>query len=265
MPHRTALVVALAVTSLVAGCGQPAPEAVPPAVPPVERPAPGPLWTYLDQVDVSAARRVNEERTRACVADAGFMYWPDDPNHELMQDTLPFARAWGYGGLSISPVSTADLNAAFVRSLSGPDRERYEAALAGCASADVEESARAWQDDPEFADLHAELIGWALASVDDPRVHAADEPWSACMDEAGYDVGSPDDAEQQASAATNDGTFPDPEEVQQAEIALAVADLTCRASTGYDEATTAAWHVLQQEFVDAHRGQLETLVAAHAL
>ena len=208
---------------------------------------------------------MNEERTRACVADAGFMYWPDDPNHELTQDTLAFARAWGYGGLSISTVSTEELNAAFVRTLSGPDRERYDAALAACATDEVEEPAQAWEDDPDFAELSAQYIDWVLAIVDDPRVHVADEPWSACMAEAGYDVGSPDEAEEQAAAATVGGTFPDPPEVQQAEIALAVADLTCRASTGYTEATRAAWHAAEQEFVDAHRDQLEALVAAHSL
>jgi hypothetical protein len=192
------------------------------------------------------------------------MYWPDDLNHELTQDTLPFARAWGYGGLSIPTASTAELNAAFVRSLSGADRERYDAALADCATGDVEEPAKGWQDDPDFAGLDEAYVEWALGSVDDPRVHVADEPWSACMTEAGYDVGSPDEAEEQAAAATDGGTFPGPE-VQQAEIALAVADLTCRASTGYTEATRAAWHAVEQEFVDAHRDQLEALVAAHGL
>ena len=265
MPHRTALLTALAATALVAGCAaQAAPEAEPPAVPSVARAALGPLGTYLSQVEVRAATQVNEERTRACVAAAGFMYWPDDPNHELTQDTLPFARAWGYGGLSIPTASTEELNAAFVRTLSDADRERYDAALADCATDEVQEPAQAWEEDPDFAELYAEYLDWVLAIVDDPRVHVADEPWSACMDEAGYDVGSPDEAEQQASAATVGGTFPEPE-VQQAEIALAVADLTCRASTGYTEATTAAWHAAEQEFVDAHRDELAALVAAHAL
>ena len=61
----------------------------------------------------------------ACVAGAGFMYWPDDPNHELTQDTLPFARTWGYGGLSLEHRRrTTELNAAFVRSLSLVPRPR---------------------------------------------------------------------------------------------------------------------------------------------
>ena len=265
MSHRTALVVALAVTALVAGCAaQASTKPLPPAVPSVARPAPGPLWAYRDQVDVRLATQVNEERTRACVADAGFMYWPDDPNHELSQDTLPFARAWGYGGLSLETATTAELNAAFVRTLSGPDRDRYDAALADCAPADVEEPAQSWRADPAFADLDVEISSWVLATVDDPRMHVADASWSACMDEAGYDVGSPDEAEEQAAAATRGGTVSDPE-VQQAEIALAVADLTCRASTGYTESTRVAWHAVQQEFVDAHQDQLDALVAAHGL
>ena len=264
MPHRTAVVSALAVVTLAAGCAQAAAEAVPPAVPPVERPAPGPLWAYLDQVDARLATQVNEDRTRACVADAGFMYWPDDPNHELTQDTLPFARAWGYGGLSISTASTAELNAAFVRTLSEADRERYDTALDECATAEVEEPAESWRDDPDFADLYAELDSWVLATVGDPRVHVADAAWSACMGDAGYVVGSPDEAEEQAAAATRGGTLTTGE-VQQAEIALAVADLTCRASTGYQDTTRTAWHAVQQEFVEGHRDQLEALVAQHGL
>ena len=264
MPHRTALLLALAAATLVAGCAQATAEVLPPAVPPVERPVPGPLWAYLDQVDARLATQVNEERTRTCVADAGFTYWPDDPNNELTQDTLPFARRWGYGGLSIPAATSADHNAAYVRTLSPQDRERYDATLAACSVAPVEAPAEDWQVDPDFADLHADLEAWVLAVIDDPRVHVADAAWSACMADAGHDVGSPDGAEDQAAAATEGGVFPTPE-VQDAEIALAVADLTCRASTGYEESTRAAWHAVQQEFVDAHRGQLDALVAAHGL
>ena len=105
--------------------------------------------------------------------------------------------------------TTAELNAAFVRTLSGPDRDRYDAALADCAPADVEEPAQSWRADPAFADLDVEISSWVLATVDDPRVHVADASWSACMAEAGYDVGSPDEAEEQAAAATRGGTFSD--------------------------------------------------------
>ena len=84
------------------------------------------------------------------------------------------------------------------------------------------------------------------------------------MSEAGYDAASPDQAELQAATAAT-RSLPDDPEVQEAEIALAVADLTCRGSTGYTESTRAAWNILQQEFVDAHRDQLDALVASHSL
>ena len=147
------------------------------------------------------------------------------------------------------------------RTVSGADRERYEAVLDACATAPAQEPAQDWASDPTFADLHADYEEWIFASLDDPRVHAGDAAWSACMAEAGHDVATPDEAELQASAAVTFIT--DDPEVQEAEIALAVADLTCRDSTGYTETTRAAWHTLQQEFVDAHRDQLEALVAAH--
>ncbi|GEK23247.1 hypothetical protein [Cellulomonas xylanilytica] len=267
MPHRTALLWALAGGTLLAGCAESTTETLPPAVPPVERPAPGPLSAYLEQVDAGSMARIDEDRTRACVADAGFLYWPDDPHNELSQDTLPFARAWGYGGLSISVPTAAEQNTAYAGTLSPQDRERYEAVLDGCATAPVLEPAQDWASDPDFAGLHADYEEWIFAAIDDPRVHAGDAAWSACMSEAGHDVATPDEAELQASAATHGGNvlFTDDPEVQAAEIALAVADLTCRDSTGYRETTRAAWHTLQQEFVDAHREQLEALVDAHAL
>ncbi|GEL98780.1 hypothetical protein [Cellulomonas terrae] len=274
MPHRTALLWALAAGTLLAGCAESTTQTLPPAVPPVELPAPGPLTAYLQQVDARSVARITEDRTRACVADAGFLYWPDDPHNEISQDTLPFARAWGYGGLSLSVPTAAEQNAAYAETLSPQDHERYAAVLDGCATAPVlepaqyvEEPAQDWASDPQFAGLHADYEQWIVAAVDDPRVHAADAAWSACMSEAGHDVASPDEAEQQASAATRGGNvlFTDDPEVQEAEIALAVADLTCRDSTGYTESTRAAWHTLQQEFVDAHRDQLEALVATHGL
>lgn len=264
MPHRTALLWALAVGTLLAGCAGSTTETLPPAVPPVELPDPGPLSAYLEQVDAQSVARIDEDRTRSCVADAGFLYWPDDPHNQISQDTLPFARAWGYGGESISVPTSVEQNTAYAGTLSPQDRERYEAALDACATAPVAAPAQDWAADPRFADLHADYEEWIFATIDDPRVHAGDAAWSACMSEADYDVESPDEAELQASAAATRSLVDDPE-VQEAEIALAVADLTCRDATGYEETTRAAWHTLQQEFVDAHHEQLEALVAAHAL
>jgi hypothetical protein len=263
--HRTAaLLLSLATVTVVAGCAGGEVEALAPAAPPVERPAPGPLWAYLERVDPGQATRAHEEKMRACMADAELLYWPDDPNNELTQDTLPIAREWGYGGLSLQPATAAQQNAAYVRTLSEQGRRTYDAALDACAIPPVEAPAALWPEDPDFADLHADLEDWVLAVIDDPRVHEADEPWSECMAAAGHDVGSPDEAEEQAAAAAGAGLFSDPE-VQEAEIALAVADLTCRDSTGYTVANRAAWDLVQQEFVDAHREQLDALVEAHAL
>jgi hypothetical protein len=124
-----------------------------------------------------------------------------------------------------------------------------------------------WQEDPAFADLHAEFETWLFAMLEDPRMTAAATEWSACMADAGYDVATPSDAQESLFETDANGGLSREitPESDEREIATAVADLTCQLETDYQTSMLAAQHEMEQEFVDAHREQLEALVDAHAL
>jgi hypothetical protein len=114
----------------------------------------------------------------------------------------------------------------------------------------------------------------------DPAVMAAAAEWSECMADAGHPgYASPPDAEQVAWGAWiafNEGIAADPTlgvvgpeggiagegDLAEREASLATADWDCRAATGYDAAWSAARDRLQQEYVDAHRAELDAWVEA---
>ncbi|MDQ0373081.1 hypothetical protein [Cellulomonas humilata] len=301
MAHRLlAVVVAATLAMLVGACSPSAgttpdaaePSAHPTTRTPVRTPAPpGPLWSYLEQVNADSEtnkaelHRQSEDVIAACMADEGFEYWPRELDEwdEWEQYTLEYAQQYGYGGTSTVPepeLSASDRkNKEYLESLSAGARKEYERAMLDMSDPDVPtgcaEDARVavyrdsnWQEDPAFADLHAAFEAWIFEMLEDARMTEAATEWSACMADAGYDVATPDDAQQSLygppdadGAASREIT---PESDEQ-EIATAVADLTCQLETDYQTSMLAAQHVMEQEFVDAHREQLEALVDAHAL
>ncbi|KQR16829.1 hypothetical protein [Cellulomonas sp. Leaf334] len=296
MPHRRRAVVVVATLAvLVGGCTPSAPWTTPGTAEPsastttrtpVRTPRPpGPLWSYLEQVDAvsqeneARMHRESEDVIAECMADEGFEYWPrEQPAEwdESEQYTLEYARQYGYGSTTTVPepeLSEADRkNEEYRRSLSASAATTYDQAMwdhtdsegnpAGCTQdawvAVYQESN--WQEDPAFADLHAQFEAWLVAMLQDPRMTEAATDWSACMAEAGYDLATPSDA--QDSVMGNGVVTP---ERDAKEIDTAVADLTCQLETDYQTSMLAAQHVMEQEFVDAHRDQLEALVDAHAL
>lgn len=112
----------------------------------------------------------------------------------------------------------------------------------------------------------------------DPQVMAAAAEWSECMADVGHPgYASPPDAEQAAWAAWlafNEGIAADPTlgavgpeggiagegDLAAREASLATADWDCRAATDYDAVWGAARDRLQQEYVDAHRAELDAWV-----
>lgn len=300
MPNRpVAAVLCTAVAVLVGACSPSAPPTTPETAEPSAGPTtrtpvrtprpPGPLWSYLEQVNADSdanraeRHRQSEDLIAACMADEGFEYWPRE---ELEWDpweqyTLEYAQQYGYGGTSNVPAPTLNesdrKNQEYLESLSAAARKAYETAYmdvsdpeapTGCAQ-DAQVTAYEdsnWEADPAFADLNAEFRAWIFEMLEDPRMTEAATEWSACMAEAGYDVATPDDAQEGLSTPMPDGTLsreitPDSDEQ---EIATAVADLTCQLETDYQTSMLAAQHAMEQEFVDAHRDQLEALVDAHA-
>ncbi len=110
----------------------------------------------------------------------------------------------------------------------------------------------------------------ALARGDDPRLAEVDAAWASCMADAGYDEASPYAAEWRVIEETismrdaaPEGLPPDVvAERTTEERRLALADLDCRDATGWTTRRRAVEHALQQEYVDAHRADLDALMAA---
>lgn len=114
---------------------------------------------------------------------------------------------------------------------------------------------------------------WAVRTLvsngvlDAPEVVAARTRWSQCLADTGHpgmaQEGDPVNSVEQAVSAVgsmNDGGQDARlTDLQAQEIALAVADHDCRASSGLTEARDAAQRAREQEYVDSHRGELEQL------
>jgi len=199
-------------------------------------------------------------------------------------------------------VSTAGPNAneAMVAAMSPQEQEEYERALWGAASDPAGDDGASGEptlggcfgaardevwgnraEDHVRADLED-----AIARIDDeaapvdPAVLESASRWSTCMAEAGHaGYAAPGDAEKDAWdawTAFNDAIAADPSrgevgpdgkaageaEIAAQEAALATADWDCRADAGYVAVWRAARDRLQQEYVDAHRAELDAWVAS---
>lgn len=130
-------------------------------------------------------------------------------------------------------------------------------------------------DSPRGADA-AWLVGVqeeATASLEtldqDTRFVEVDAAWASCMADAGFAERSPAAAEQRIwdgyEALVAGGTWPENDVVAERadeERLLAVADMDCREATDWTVQHRAIEITLQQEYVDAHRADLEALAAA---
>lgn len=152
----------------------------------------------------------------------------------------------------------------------------YDWTTAGCSGEAQHEVDGASVDpfsDPAFSSLQEEMDRMYTSVQDDPAVASLDGDWSACMAEAGYDFPRPDAAWEDIStrsdelyAATSE-TSPEPdpaawEELQQLEIDTALADHRCKDEVDYDETYQEVSLRVEQEFVDAHRAELDAMVEA---
>ena len=139
-----------------------------------------------------------------------------------------------------------------------------------------------------FIEFWEEIRRVYEATANDERVLAAEADWATCMADAGHpEVAKITDGEQtireQVDLLWTEGyadvqVNPTDEAVRAAEraihqrlaamipveIELAVTDFTCREEVGYDRAYNEVSLVLQQEFVDAHRAELEAWMAEQA-
>lgn len=245
-----------------------------------------------------------EERIARCMGELGFEYVPSPDSYvtvaqEDIEGPRPgsreYAEQFGYG-IAHSPgvvtSSGADPNQETLDALSPEAREQYEIALNGDVATWGAEPPRledqgcrgqgladVWQDEPdpfgeevraELARIETELLPAA------ERVAELDARWAACMADAGYpgltSHASASEALAEeflaggAGAGTvgEDGLTSAQRLFLEREIAQATADWRCRDELGYDAVAREVRAELQQEFVDAHREELDAWVAREA-
>lgn len=146
-------------------------------------------------------------------------------------------------------------------------------------------SGRAWHEaektapdkDPVYLALKAEIDRIDAEVVPtDPGVAAADASWSECMADAGFPgyVSQPEAEEREqvlseapdvaSGAIGEDGLTDGQREALLHERAVATADWDCVADVGYSEVVARVRAAAQQEYVDAHRNELDAWVQTYA-
>lgn len=175
------------------------------------------------------------------------------------------------------------------------EREPYDWTKYGCsgrAGHETDPGDGAQFDDSAWTDLRDEILQLEETVQGDERLAGVHQDWSACMTEAGY-PGYADPREpmaemsqrsqeiwDQASAGVNldlstDDYLTDPAYLQQqaelarlhaelapVEVALAVADATCRVELDYEARYLDTWIAIQEEYYEAHRADLDAWLAA---
>jgi hypothetical protein len=157
-----------------------------------------------------------------------------------------------------------------------PVEQEYDWTTAGCqgkAQHEVYEEGQVY-DDPEFKDLFDAMSELYTDAEKDERTIAAYREWSECMADAGYDFANPNEASNSIYDLVNaipyneeDGTQ-DPAalaEIRDDEIATATADRTCQDSTGVERKALKAQFAIEQEFIDAHKDELDAMVEKASL
>ena len=205
-----------------------------------------------------------------------------DPNQEYvmaMSETEQAAyNAAMYGEQSMEPVD--------------PEAEvEWNWETAGCqgrAQHEVYEGGNGMEDD-EFTALQDDMNAMWESSMADPRLADANTEWASCMADAGYPgfsaVGDgetsiydqvnalwetayptdPAEAEgmtEEDYMAIQEGIEAQLAEITPVEIETAVADFDCREKAGYDKVQREVNLEYQQEFVDAHKAELDAWLAA---
>ena len=106
-------------------------------------------------------------------------------------------------------------------------------------------------------------------SQSDERTTEAYTEWAECMAEEGYDFANPQEAQQSIFDLTSGIPYDEKTgaqdeaalaEIREQEIATAVADRTCQDSTGAARTALEAQFAIEQEFIDAHKDELDAMI-----
>lgn len=191
-----------------------------------------------------------------------------DPNADYVATMSESEQAAFYEALYGAPAFSED---ATEEEIAESEAQEYDWTTAGCqgkAQHEVYEAGQIW-DDPEFKDLTEAMSELYEDAQSDERTTEAYAKWSECMAEAGYDFANPQEAQESIYTLTNEIPWDeetggqDPaalKEIREQEISTAVADRTCQDSTGAGRAALEAQFAIEQEFIDAHKDELDAMV-----
>ena len=240
-----------------------------------------------------------ENATAACMAEQGFAYTPQVPAVDQIeyvegpaQGSREFVERWGYGVWGQPPngggggfmySGTVDPNWAARETMSEAGREAYDTALWGPVTEVHEDGSISREGGcsgaaetpvgPEaayLAGVRKEALDFLEAMGADSRFADVDAAWASCMADGGLGYANPAAAQQQfwdeMMAETEDGILDADVAAERApeEVRIAVADLDCQEATDWPARHRAIEIALQQEYVDAHRADLDSLAAAMA-
>ncbi len=235
-----------------------------------------------------------QERISACMAEQGFEYTPVTPqiqDGQKLQDalvaelgavpgTLEFAEQHGYGwttgawqGQAYPDQPEPDPNIQRQVAMDESEALAYSAALYGADPTDdwqtqgcegrVGHEVTSEQNVTAVTDpaLQVELDTMWATIGEHPRQVELDSYWAQCRAESGnpgFTV--PLDAENsilEAQAALNPDDADAVADLTAREIALAVADYTCREDVSYADTQRQISIDVQQEFYDAHQTEVD--------
>jgi hypothetical protein len=162
------------------------------------------------------------------------------------------------------------------------DHENPDLTTAGCFGSAMLQGSDLYSASDQFASLRDEMLRFPMFVQSDPRVELLDAQWALCMSDSGEPGWNhPEEAMETLRTAwetgvsgpwweefntwdwqenpegpgqVDNGTF------RERELAIALADLNCRESMGYDIARQQIDFELQQDFVDRHQAELEAWV-----
>lgn len=130
-------------------------------------------------------------------------------------------------------------------------------------------------NDPDYLAMYEAIDAFYVHAEQPKEIGKLDELWRACMTERGlaayadqgrYEVQAPFDEEHEAlvmefGVELEDLTDPRLKEFMDREFEVAIADAECAEAIEYDGRAAQAFNALEQEFVDAHRDELEALLS----
>lgn len=214
----------------------------------------------------------------------GISTWEDMGGTETAE---PLPEVEGDGPQWVDP------NQDYVESLSDTARDEYYAALHGPQPTEEEMNSGEWEYDPQNAGCYGkasdevwnaggnvwedekyqgliEEMNLIYTSLEnDPKVAEARSVWTGCMADAGYPGLADTNAAQELiytelNTYWEKGEEPGPEvlgPLREKERAIATADFTCSAKADITKVQTEVQHKAEQDFIDAHRAELEELMA----